>query len=513
MITRLSSSVPWGIKGHLTDVEVDIALGIPQLTIVGLPDQAVKESRDRVRSAIKNSGYSFPLKKVTVNLAPADLKKEGPLFDLPIALGILAAEGHVDPAVLKDYLAVGELGLDGKLRPVKGVIQAALAAHREEKIFLFPAENGREISLLSSGEKKSAFIPLGSLKDAVTYLKEGYLASLPETSWENFQTLRPTGPDLKEVKGQREAKRALEVAVSGGHNLILIGPPGGGKTMLARRIPSILPSLEPREVLEIAMIYGVSDENTAFFQKVWERPFRAPHHSLSTASLVGGGASPKPGEVSLAHRGVLFLDELSEFKKDAMESLRAPLEDKRILISRVSGSIDLPASFMLVAATNPCPCGYLTSRLRSCRCSLAQMENYRRRLSGPLVDRIDLHVEVPELKWEDLSSKQDEETSETVRGRIEEVRKVQRERYRSFPFLTNNEMNEAALKRFCALDSDSEAFLKRALKDLGLSARGHGRILKMARTLADMDASFDIRSPHIQEAVRYRVLDRQFIHA
>jgi len=505
MNTRLYSASPCGVQAFLVDVEVDVALSNPQFRIVGLPDQAVKESKDRVLPAIKNSGLSSPLKKVTVNLAPADLKKEGPLFDLPIALSILSAEGHLNPKGLGQYLAVGELALDGSLRPVKGIIQAARLALQHEKIFLFPFRNLKEVSLIHHSKSKDLLIPLKSLKEVVQFTQGAFFPQrvepLPMTAQENHKL------DMKDVKGQSQAKRAIEVALCGGHNLLMIGPPGGGKTMLARRIPSILPPLTSQEALEVAMMANIS-ELPFFFS---EPPFRAPHHSLSSASLVGGGATPRPGEVSLAHRGVLFLDELSEFRKDALEALRIPLEDKKILITRVQNTVEYPAAFLLVAATNPCKCGYLTSRMRTCRCTLAHIEQFRTKLSGPLLDRIDIQLDVPEVSWEKLRKDPEEERSATIRDRIEGVREIQAKRYLDYSFSTNTALSEESLSTFCQLDSKGERLLEQAMKEFGFSARAHTRLLKIARTIADMAASTQIQEDHIEEAISYRVLDRQFI--
>jgi len=514
MISKIHSTVVWGMKAISVDVEADMSLGVPGLTLVGLPDQAVKESKDRVRAALKNSGYEFPPKKITVSLAPADMKKEGPLFDLPIALSVLNLADHIKPEGINNVLAVGELSLDGSLRPVKGIIQIARLAQKRNQILLFPAKNSKEVSLVKNAGENSGFIPVKTLQGAIDFLNQKSCPLFPvfKENIEPDPQDRQDGLDFKDVKGQETLKRAIEIAVSGGHNCLMMGPPGGGKTMLAKRIPSILPRLTNEELLEVISLYGLVDESNILNGRSITRPFRSPHHSLSTASLVGGGTLPQPGEVSLAHQGVLFLDELSEFKKDALESLRVPLEDKRIVISRVSGTVDYPSSFMLVAASNPCRCGYLTSKQRACRCTQAQIEQFRGRLSGPLLDRIDIHVEAPEVTWSDLRSSEVAEDSAAIKHRVENTRLIQMKRYQDHSFSLNSKLDEAGLKTFCELDRESETYLKNALDDLGLSARAYSRILKIARTIADMEASDSIQHHHLQEATSYRLLDRQFLH-
>ncbi|QFY89155.1 YifB family Mg chelatase-like AAA ATPase [Magnetovirga frankeli] len=497
-LAQLYSRARNGIQAPLVNVEVHLANGMPGLAIVGLPEKAVQESKDRVRGAIINSGFSFPIQRITVNLAPADLPKEGGCYDLPIALGILAASGQVPRAGIGDVEFMGELALSGQLRPIKGVLPAALAARGQGRSLIVPQENLAEAALVSELERFGADSLL-----AVCQHMSGH-QPLP------WQEIEPVGrglqvADLLEVKGQPQAKRALEVAASGGHSLLFLGPPGSGKSMLAQRLPGILPPMTEAEALETASIHSVS--NNGFDIGDWaRRPYRAPHHSASGPALVGGGGNPRPGEISLAHNGVLFLDELPEFDRKVLEVLREPLENGHITISRAARSADFPARFQLIAAMNPCPCGYLGDSERRCACSQEQVRRYRARISGPLLDRIDMHVEAPRLPPDLLLQAQaDGETSAQVRQRVLAARQRQLERAGK----ANAALGPAEIQRHCALDPASGQLLQDAIRRLGLSARAYHRILKVARTAADLAASPAIQAAHIAEAIGYRRLDRQ----
>lgn len=503
MTSRIQSGACLGIHAYPVEVEVDVANGLPQFTVVGLPDPSVKESRERVRSAIKNSGYAFPPDKVTINLAPADIKKEGPAFDLPIALGILAANQTIPEESLNRFIFLGELALDGSLRPFKGAVAVASGLKKENRAFVFPEENAREASI----DKDSRVYSAKSLSEVISFLKNEI-----ELSPVSHQIPSPSeissDLDFSDVKGQTFAKRAIEIAVSGNHNLIFIGPPGSGKSMLSSRIPGILPPLEFEEALEITKIYSVSGltQNAGL---VTRRPFRAPHHSLSPTALVGGGSWPKPGEISLAHGGVLFLDEFPEFRRDVLESLRSPMEDGAVSISRAKIQITYPARFLLIAAMNPCPCGYLTDRSRGCRCSLQQIQKYQHKISGPILDRIDLHVEVPALSYQALTCEESAESSSAIRTRIIACRQVQRERFKEGGPKTNAQMHPRDIKTFARLDSEGRKLMENAIKQLRLSARAYYKILKISRTIADLACSPEVRTEHIAEAIQYRSLDRQ----
>ncbi|MEO5342506.1 MAG: YifB family Mg chelatase-like AAA ATPase [Gammaproteobacteria bacterium SHHR-1] len=497
-LAQLYSRARNGIQAPLVNVEVHLANGMPGLAIVGLPEKAVQESKDRVRGAIINSGFSFPIQRITVNLAPADLPKEGGCYDLPIALGILAASGQVPRAGIGDVEFMGELALSGQLRPIKGVLPAALAARGQGRSLIVPQENLAEAALVSELERFGADSLL-----AVCQHMSGH-QPLP------WQEIEPVGrglqvADLLEVKGQPQAKRALEVAASGGHSLLFLGPPGSGKSMLAQRLPGILPPMTEAEALETASIHSVS--NNGFDIGDWaRRPYRAPHHSASGPALVGGGGNPRPGEISLAHNGVLFLDELPEFDRKVLEVLREPLENGHITISRAARSADFPARFQLIAAMNPCPCGYLGDSERRCACSQEQVRRYRARISGPLLDRIDMHVEAPRLPPDLLLQAQaDGETSAQVRQRVLAARQRQLERAGK----ANAALGPTEIQRHCALDPASSQLLQDAIRRLGLSARAYHRILKVARTAADLAASPAIQAAHIAEAIGYRRLDRQ----
>lgn len=503
MIAKVSSAACLGIQAYPVDVEVDVAFGMPKFNVVGLPDQSVKESKERVRSAIKNSGYYFPPENITINLAPADIKKEGPAFDLPMALGILAAGEMITAAQLSGYLFLGELALDGTLRPFKGAI--AIASGLKNKSLIVPAENGLEAAM----GKAVKVYPAKTLTEVVQFLR-GEIALQPLSPAPSHPSLQPVSPfDFSEVQGQFAAKRALEIAVAGNHNILMIGAPGSGKSMLCSRIPTILPPLEHKEAVELTKIYSVAGHYSGF-GIMTHRPFRSPHHSISPIALVGGGTWPKPGEISLAHSGVLFLDEFPEFRRDVLEALRNPLENGVVTISRAKTQITYPARFLLAAAMNPCPCGFLNDRTRRCRCNLGQIQKYQAKLSGPILDRVDLHIEVPSLTYQTLAGESSAESSEKIRGRILACRARQRERFENNPSQTNAQMQVGEIKQFAKLEANGRKILEAAMKELRLSARAYFKLLKIARTISDLAACEQIKAEHIAEAIQYRSLDRQW---
>lgn len=505
MLATTFSSVLVGLDAIPVAVEVDAGPGASSFALVGLPEAAVRESRDRVRAALRNSGYDYPRGRITVNLAPADVRKEGSAFDLPIAVALLAAQGVVPRAALRGRLILGELSLDGGIKAVRGAlpIAAGAAAHGFEQLLL-PARNAPEAGVVTS----VAAIPVNTLADVVNHLTgRRALAPLRVDLDRLFSDARRPAVDFAEVRGQEHVKRALEVAAAGGHNVLMVGPPGSGKTMLARRLPTILPSMTLEEAIETTRVYSVLGLMNGQ-ALVIDRPFRAPHHTISDVGLVGGGAVPRPGEVSLAHHGVLFLDELPEFRKNVLEVLRQPLEEMQITISRAAGSVTYPANLMLVAAMNPCPCGYLTDPQRNCICHEAQIHRYRSRVSGPLLDRIDIQVEVPAVPFRDLCERRPAEPSARIRERVELARRRQLERYGGAGRFCNAQATPRELDQFCVLDGDARRLLENALRRLGLSARAYTRILKVARTIADLAGEDRIGAAHVAEAVQYRSLDR-----
>ncbi len=513
MLSRVISAATFGIDAVPVTVESHLEGAVPAFITVGLPDGAVRESKERVNAAIKNSGLTFPIKRITVNLAPADIRKEGSAFDLPIAIGILAAHGQVKQDSLDRFLVLGELALDGTLRPVAGALSVSVMARSENlRGMIVPADNAAEAAMTEGLE----ILPARTLRDAVDILNGDSDIRPHRVDIRQILSSHHNGHvDFQDVKGQEHAKRALEIAAAGGHNIIMIGPPGSGKTMLAKRLPTILPDLTLDEALETTKIHSVAGLLESKQALITIRPFRSPHHTISDAGLIGGGHVPRPGEVSLAHHGVLFLDELPEFKKNVLEVMRQPLEDGRVTISRAEMSLTYPANFMLACAMNPCPCGYYGDPTHQCTCAPPIIQRYMARVSGPLLDRIDIHIECPAIKYKELASEPSGEKSEIVRVRVKEAREIQLLRFakwksRGRPIYCNADMESNELREYCKLDDRGAELLKLAITKLGLSARAYDRILKVARTIADCAASDSIRPEHVSEAIQYRSLDRSY---
>ena len=505
MPSTILSAATLGIDAYPVHVEVDTDRSLPTFTVVGLPDSAVRESKERVLAAIKNAGYQWPRRKITINLAPADRKKEGSAFDLPIAVGVLAASRQIDPVSLPEFALLGELSLNGSVRPVHGMLSMATSLHQQGLYgMIVPTQNAREAAIANG----PLVYGVSSLNEALAILTGDARQRPYELNVEEvFSSNANYGVDFAEVRGQDHAKRALEVAASGGHNLLMVGPPGSGKTMLARRLPTILPAPTLQEALDTTKIHSVAGILPVGQALVATRPFRAPHHTISDAGLIGGGAYPRPGEVSLAHHGVLFLDELPEFRRNVVEALRQPLEDHAVTITRAQIALAYPADFTLVAAMNPCPCGYLADARHTCTCSPAAIRRYRARVSGPLLDRIDIHIEVPTLAYDDLASKKDGENSAHIRQRVNGARQRQLDRFAGELFC-NAQMGARHTRRHCSLDDAGQSLLEKAMARLGLSARAYDRILKVARTIADLADDSTIQPQHLAEAIQYRALDR-----
>ncbi len=508
MLGKINSAGLIGLDGYIVEVEIDISPGLPAFDIVGLPDTAVKESKERVRAAIRNSGFEFPVKRITANLAPANTKKEGPSYDLPIALAILSATGQIPIEDLDKYVFLGELSLDGKIKPIKGVLPMAISAFKSgmEKLVI-SIENAKEAAVVKGIE----VLPCSNVLDIVNHLNgdnpiQPYFVDIDSL----FKSNCKYDIDFADVKGQENIKRALEVSAAGAHNCLMIGSPGSGKTMMARRLPTILPDMTFDEALEVTKIHSIAGVLPPKTSLITTRPFRSPHHTVSAVSLVGGGRIPKPGEISLAHFGVLFLDELTEFQKVALEVMRQPLEDGMVTISRINASLSYPSRFMLISSMNPCKCGFLLDPAKNCTCTPSQVQQYISKISGPLLDRFDIHMEVSPVKYRELDSGISTDSSAVIRDRVNNARKIQLDRYKGMKIFFNSQLQPSQISMFCKLGEREKNILRDAFERMGLSARAHNRILKVARTIADLEGSENIQMPHIAEAIQYRSLDRKF---